>query len=168
MKSQKPAKKIVPVVPVVLAVAVLAGLVLIFLYIAKKPSVSPFLTIGAGTGETPKQAPAPVSAPKGETVTGFPKELILDSAADLGSSYSLNYNANLNQYTASYISKLSMSRLFDMYKSYYQKNSWAVTNEITKYPSSRGLYAVKGTVESSVAVIDEGAARNVIVNYLKK
>jgi hypothetical protein len=144
---------------VILAIVIVAGLALVVLN-KRAPAVPP-----AG----PAVAPQPVltSAPKGETIAEFPKELILDKAAEVGSSYSLSYNANLNQYSASYVSKIAMGELFDMYKSYYQKNGWTIVNE-TKYSASRGLYAIQGALESSAGIFDEGKTRNVIVNYLKK
>jgi len=145
---------------VILATAIVAGFALV-VFNKRAPVVAP-----AG----PAAAPQPVltSAPKGEIIAGFPKELILDKAAEVGSSYSLSYNANLNQYSASYNSALSMNKLYGQYKSYYEDNGWTITNDIAKYQSSRGLYAMNGDSESSVGIFDEGKTRNVIVNYLKK
>jgi hypothetical protein len=107
-----------------------------------------------------------VYAATGELASGFPAELILDANAKLSNSYSLDYNAALNQYTAVFTSDKSMTALFASYQAYFSKNGWAVTNAITKYPTSRGLYAQKGTSDASVAIFEGGSSREVTVSYL--
>lgn len=110
----------------------------------------------------------PQYASPGQLAPGFPSELILDSGAQLGLSYSINYDPSTNQYTASFKSKESMESLFSSYKKYLGDNGWNITNEITKYPTSRGLYAVKGAADASVAIIKQTEGSEVVVSYLSK
>ncbi len=115
-----------------------------------------------------KKPIAPVYAPKGELIAGFPKELILDSKAKLDESYTINYDKNTDQYTADYNSDESMLGLFSEYTDYFKQNGWTITNETTKYSGSRGIYAKKDNTEASVAIIDQKTQRRVVVSYLKK
>ena len=110
----------------------------------------------------------PNYASPGQLVSGFPAELVLDSNAAVKESYSIDYGKNTNQYTASFNSNESMESLYSSYKKYLEDNGWSITNEITKYPTSRGLYAVKGLADASVAIIDKSDARQVTVSYLQK
>lgn len=112
--------------------------------------------------------PVPSYAPMGQLVAGFPKELILDPAAQIGTSYSINYSASTNQYTAQWNSSSSMTSLYGQYKSYLQTNGWTITNDVTKYSASRGLYATQGSAEVSVAIMQQGKGSQVIVGYLMK
>jgi hypothetical protein len=141
---------------VVIAVAVAAALAFVFFY-KKAP---------APAGQTGAQ-PVPKYAPQGELTPGFPRELILDSKAALQNSYTINYNPNSHQYTVSFNSLKSMTSLFGLYKDYFKGSGWGIVNEITEYKDSRGLYAVKGGAVASIAIIDGGKTRNVIVSYGK-
>jgi len=115
-----------------------------------------------------KRVPAPVYAPKGELVRGFPKELVLDQKGIVSGSYYVNYSTSLNQYTAVFDSTEPMLSLFSQYKDYLSKNGWTITNEITKYETSRGLYAVKGAADASVAIIEQAKSREVTVSFVQR
>ncbi len=112
--------------------------------------------------------PPLVYAAKGELTPGFPKELILDDGAKLSDSYSIAYDANLKQYTATFDSQKSMKDLFALYQSYFPKNEWMITNQITKYTTSRGLYAKKNNDEIGVAIISGDNANQVVISYVVK
>ena len=116
--------------------------------------------------------PTPVYANKGSVVPQFPKELILDAAAKVANSYSVNYAASLNQYTAVWNSSSSMTALYNQYKAYFLANGWTITNDMTNYSFSRGLYATKGAAEASVAIVQQGKngknGSQVTVSYLTK
>lgn len=107
-------------------------------------------------------------APKGEVVPGFPRESILDAKSSVDKSYAVDYGGGTVQRTANFTSAKSMPDLFAEYKDYFMKNGWTITNEITKYKTSRGLYAVKGSADANVAIADQGKSREVIVSYLQK
>lgn len=138
---------------VVLALVVALG-ILVYFYFGKR---------AAGP-----EGPQPVYAPEGSLVQGFPPELVLDADARLGRNYSVNYAQNLNQYTAEFASEKAMSSLFSEYKNYFKENGWNITNEITKYSGSRGLYAKRPGGEASVAIIAQGGGSQVVVSYLAK
>jgi hypothetical protein len=122
----------------------------------------------AQTPASQPRGPMPVHAPAGQLVPGFPKELILDESAKLSDSYSVNYNPSLNQYTAVFNSNEAMLDLFAAYKNWLTRNGWTITNEIAYYPTSRGLYAKKGTADASIAIIDQKTQRQVVVSYVGK
>ncbi len=137
------------------AVIVVVGILVI--WAVQKPASQPTAS-----------GPAPSYAPSGQLVAGFPKALVLDQAAQISSSYSINYSASTNQYTAEWNSPSSMASLYGQYKSYFQTNGWKITNDVTKYSASRGLYATKGSAEASVAIMQQGKGSQVIVGYLMK
>ena len=107
-------------------------------------------------------------APEGEFVVGFPEWLILDKESRPNSSYSVSYDENLNQYTASFDSDQSMGDLATLYKNYFKDNGWQITSEVTQYEDSRGLYAIKDSQEASVAIISQNEGTQVVVSYLVK
>lgn len=112
--------------------------------------------------------PRAAHAPKGEIVAGFPRELILDDEALIGNSYSIEYNENINQYAATFSSARPMEDLLGQYKSYLVGEGWSITNEINKYPNSRGIYARKGNQDVNVVIADQGSSREVMVSYLER
>ena len=112
-------------------------------------------------------AQTPVFAPSGELTPSFPKELILDDAAKLSQSYLINYSTSTKQYTANFTSSDTMLSLYQNYKKYFASNGWTVVNDTTSYTTSRGLYVRKGTTDASVAIIDQGKTRSVVVSYLQ-
>jgi hypothetical protein len=116
----------------------------------------------------PPAQSAVVYAAKGEITPGFPKELILDTRASLTSSYAINYNESLNQYTTAFDSEQSMAALYDIYLAYFQQDGWTIVNAITKYPTSRGLYAKKGNTDASVAILDKDDLAQVMISYVVK
>ncbi len=120
----------------------------------------------APSGKTTQ--PSPSYAPKGELTPGFPKELILDNKAAPGGSYAVNYGTGPSLRTTSFDSNKSMLSLFNLYKTYFKDNGWIITNEVTKYKDSRGLYAIKSREVASVAISDNGKTRQVVVNYAGK
>lgn len=110
----------------------------------------------------------PVFAPKGTVVQGFPTELLLDAQATTSGSYSIPYEANILQRTASFTSHVPMLELFNEYLSYLTRNGWTITNKVTNYSTSRGLQARKGTATVSVVILEEKSSRNVSVTYVTK
>ncbi len=143
-------------------VLMLAGVVVIagiLLYASHRPPAP---------ASGPSTVGVPVYAPKGELTPGFPKALILDSAAVLGTSYSINYSATTNQYTAAWNSSSSIDSLYNTYKTYLPANGWTIVNENTKYPAARGLYAQNASSDVSVAIWAQSKDSQIIVTYLVK
>ena len=122
----------------------------------------------SATPPTPPPTPPLVYAIKGELAPGFPKELILDDSAKLADSYSISYEASLKQYTATYTSQKSISDLFTLYQNYFTKNNWTFVNQVTKYPTSRGMYVTDSTNEAGVAILMQGSSTKVMVSYIVK
>ena len=110
----------------------------------------------------------PTYAPQGQVVAGFPKQLILDPAAAVSNSYSINYTATTNQYTAQWNSSSAMNDLYVSYKQYLTANGWTITSDNAKYSGSRGLYARNASSDVSVVVIAQGNGSQVTVTYLAK
>jgi len=128
----------------------------------KGPQNGPEQPAGGGS-------PTPAYANKGSVVPQFPKELILDSAAQVSASYAVNYSASLNQYTAEWNSSSSMADLYAKYKAYFSANGWTLTSDVTKYSFMRGLYATKGNADASVAIVaNANKGSKVTVSYLLK
>ena len=148
---------------IVLAAAVIVGIIL-YVSLMNWPS--------APTTPPPSTPPvalgSPVFAPKGELTPGFPKSLILDNAATIDGSYSINYSSSINQYTAEWNSSSSLAALYTAYKQYLPSHGWTIVNDITKYPTSRGLYARNASSDVSVAIIAQGSGSQIILTYLGK
>ena len=120
-----------------------------------------------GTMQQPVTGSAPAYAPQGQLVANFPKELILDNAAVISDSYAINYSTSTNQSTAVWNSSSSMDSLYQSYKQYLPAHGWTITNDITKYATSRGLYATKGTTEVvSVSIVTQHKESQVTVTYV--
>jgi len=112
--------------------------------------------------------PSPVFAPQGQLVPEFPKSLILDSNAAVSDSYSINYSSSTNQYTAVYDSSSTVTALYNQYKEYLPANGWTITNDITKYSTSRGLYASNASSDVAVGIVTQGIGSQTTITYLLK
>lgn len=135
--------------------------------------ISPSLWRGAAPGVPQKTGPQPTYAPQGQLIPGFPKELILDSAARVGNSYSINYSASGNQYTAAWNSSSSVAALFNQYKTYLPANGWVVpagSARSGKYGAS--LFATNANpasvVNISIVPAASGNGAQVTISYVAK
>jgi hypothetical protein len=100
-------------------------------------------------GQTPASATSPI-----QLVPQFPSGLIVDSNAQIVSSYATNYSASLNQYSTEWYSAMSVADIYNAYINYFQSNGWTITNRQTNYSNSRGLYAINGsTTEASISIV---------------
>ena len=115
--------------------------------------------------QTTAQTGVAVFAPKGTVTSGFPMQLILDKAAAVTNSYSINYSASGNQYTAQWNSSSSMTSLYNTYKQYLPANSWTITNDLTKYAGLRGLYATNASSAVNIVITAQGKGAQVVVTY---
>jgi hypothetical protein len=123
--------------------------------------------VGPGT-PPPGSGITPVYAPQGQVVPGFPKQLILDNAAAVSNSYSVNYSASANQYTVQWNSSSSMTTLYTAYKAYLPANGWTITNNIITPANFRGLYATNASSVISIAMNTQGKGSQVIITYVVK
>jgi hypothetical protein len=113
-------------------------------------------------------SPTPVYAQKGQIIAGFPQELILDSAAQVTNSYTINYSASLNLYTAAWNSSTSMSSLYASYKSYLSANGWTIVNKSEDNSALRAVAATNGTHDMSVVITPRGKGSQVTIAYSTK
>src|SRR3989344_6402720 len=73
--------------------------------------------------------PSPVYASQGELTEGFPEELVIDGAASVESSYTIAYDATVNQHTAVFMSDESPAALRAQYKAFFVEEGWEILNE---------------------------------------
>ncbi|HUC02136.1 MAG TPA: hypothetical protein VMA75_04540 [Candidatus Paceibacterota bacterium] len=112
--------------------------------------------------------PAPVYAPQGQLVSQFPKDLILDTNAAVGGSYSIAYSTSTNQYTAEYDSSSSMATLFGDYEAYLSNSNWQLTGSLTTQPTYEVLTATQGADQLQVVIESEGSGSHATITYLVK
>lgn len=141
------------------AIAILAGIILCARFGGGQPSPG---TIVASSPSSP------LFAPKGQLVTGFPQDLILDSNAAVSGSYSIQYSSSTNQYTAEWNSSSSMSDLYNDYKQYLPAHGWAITNDLAQNASSRGIYAQNASSDVSVVIVPQDSGSAATVTYFTK
>ncbi len=108
------------------------------------------------------------TAPPGQLVAGFPRDLILDNAAQVGNSYSIDYSSSTNQYTAEWVSSSSISSLYSAYAQYFAANGWSVVNSSTQTPTFYNLYAVTSTADANVVMGTGADGLDVTISYVKK
>jgi hypothetical protein len=143
---------------VLIWIGILALIVIVLLVIFWKPSQP------AAPATQPQ--PQPTYAPQGQVVAGFPQELVLDPNAKVGSSYSINYSASTNQYTAEWASSMSMASLFGKYKTYLSSNGWTITGQSGK-ATLDSVYATDASGDVANVVISPRATGNeVVVSYV--
>ena len=112
--------------------------------------------------------PTPVYAPQGQLVPQFPPSLILGTSTIVNGSYAIDYSSSTNQYTAEFNSSSSLASLYANYKQYLPANGWTITNDITKYPTSRGLYASNTSSSVTVGISENGKGSQVTITYVVK
>jgi hypothetical protein len=154
MKDPKRIWAWVGVAIVVIAVAVWAALQF------KQKPVAPVVT-----------GPVPVFAPKGQLTPNFPKDLIIDSSAAIGGSYSINYSSSTNQYTAGYTSSSTVSTLYKDYQSYLTQHNWTVTGSLTTHPTFDAIAATQGNNQLQVVISTQGGQNKgsqVTITYVVK
>jgi len=109
-----------------------------------------------------------VAAPTGQLVAGFPHELILDAAAQVSDSYSIDYSSSTDQYTTEWVSSSSAATLAQAYVQYFASSGWTVVNSSTEAPTYYSLYAVTSTADANVVMATRGNALDVTVSYIRK
>ena len=142
---------------------ILAGIVVLVLILVSyayfKSLPSPATS---GTGSSPA---APVYAPQGQLVSGFPQGLILEGAAQVANSYAIKYSATGNQYTAEWSSSTSMAALYKKYQDYFNQNGWTLKNAVTAGTAMRAAYVTKGSAIVNLVVVPQGAGSKIDITY---
>lgn len=113
-------------------------------------------------------APVPVFAPQGQLTPNFPKQLILDPQAAIGTSYAINYDPNTNQYTAQWTSSSSIMTIYNDYQTYFKGNGWTITNQSGVKAASKigAMYAATSTANVNVTIVAQGNGAGVTVSYV--
>jgi hypothetical protein len=108
-----------------------------------------------------------VHATAGQLIPGFPRQLVLDSAATVSNSYSINYSASTNQYTAEWVLSSSLASLYVEYQSYAKANGWTISNH-ADLPTLKGIYATNAssTAAMNVIITPQGKGSTVTVSYV--
>jgi hypothetical protein len=116
----------------------------------------------------PAVTPMPVVAPQGQLTPNFPKELVIDSNAQISNSYSINYDASTNQYTAEWTSSSSLPAVYNDYKTYLANNGWTITNSSNVTAASKlgVLYAATALAKVGVTLVSHGTGADVSVTYV--
>jgi hypothetical protein len=111
--------------------------------------------------------PVAVHAPAGHIVAGFPQQLVLDTNIQVSNSYSINYSATTNQYTAEWNSSTTASIVYNDYLNYFKKNSWTITNQATS-SEAYGIYADNASSTVFMLAFPDGKGSKVTITYLVK
>jgi hypothetical protein len=109
-----------------------------------------------------------VHASQGQVVGGFPQNLLLDSAAQISNSYSINYSSSTNQYTAAWNSSSSLADETSEYQQYLQANGWRVTPNPVTQSTIRALSAGNGSATLLVNIVAQGKGSQVTLTYVTR
>ena len=109
-------------------------------------------------------------ASKGQTIAGFPKNLILPSlVGKVTESYSIDYSTGLKQYTATFVAAAKISDVFNDYVKLLgskDQQYYLFTKQLTK--DAAYIYAKNSKSQSvSVTASVVGGKTNVIVGFLQ-
>ena len=134
---------------------------------------------------------APVHAPAGQVVAGFPQGLILGASAStspasagsasgssggspgilagITNSYSIHYSSSTNQYTAEWVSPSSTAALYAAYTAYVTKSGWTITKQ-ADYPTLKEIFATQASASFGIIITPQAPSGNagakVIATYV--
>ena len=106
------------------------------------------------------------NAPAGQVVSGFPQNLILNSSAQVASSYSISYSTSSNQYTVTWNSPSSFTALLNQYETYLPANGWIIPGGAAQ--SGRlgaGLYATNNGATVNISIVPMNTGSQATVTY---
>ncbi len=108
-------------------------------------------------------------APKGELISGFPSDLVMENSPSIQSSYSVQYDANTKQYTATYELTKPIPEVYNSYLDYLGKNKYRIVNKNSTAAVSN-IYATSDLADINVVLSkDLSTGKNIaVVTYLKK
>ena len=150
------------------AVAMLLIIFIAAFALKSTPATAPSGSTGP-TGPTSNPPVAAVYAPQGQVVAGFPKEFILDTAARVANSYSLNYSSGNGQYTAVWMSSSTVASIFSQYKTYLTANGWTIPkNGAVSGKYGAGIFANKTSSTVNISIVPQGKGSQATISYLSK
>ena len=151
-KTQEPHKQNLVLIAAILAV----GIVLAIIFSRTQKSEEQREVTG----------PSPVYASQGKLTEGFPEELVIDGTASVESSYTIAYDATVNQHTAVFMSDESPAALRAQYKAFFVEEGWEILSESTE--GVQALYAQKDRTDVSFTAGLQDGRTQVIIAYLEK
>jgi len=108
-------------------------------------------------------------APKGEIVTGFPQDLLVEKNPVVEDSYSLAYSAgNLNQPVVTYVSNWPMVQNVAQFGAYLRNNGWTITHEADPFAKNTFYYASKDNNDANITLSTEAEKVRVTISYVKR
>ena len=110
--------------------------------------------------------PSPVYASQGDLTEGFPEELVIDGTASVESSYTIAYDATVNQHTAVFMSDESPAALRVQYRQFFVDDGWEILNENAE--GTQFIYAQKERIDVSFSAGIVNGQTQVIIAYLEK
>lgn len=154
-----------------IGVGVGALIVIVIAFIVRRaPEAAPAPSVASGNATENNLPPSPATssyAAAGQLVKGFPQQLVLDTKASVGQSYSIKYTTqNVNQYTAQWNSSSSLSSEANQYETYFTTNGWKVSVNKTTAPSVRAVSAATSSGYALVNISEEGTGSEVTVTYV--
>ncbi len=110
-----------------------------------------------------------VDAPKGKTVDGFPKNLLIGQGA-INTSYSLSYENGVKQYTAEYTSTKSADELYKAYIALFTKANDLIGNNVNGTDRASMYVATTKNENINLVIqnIPDKKVRQVIISYTQK
>ncbi len=96
--------------------------------------------------------PTKTVAEKGKTVSGFPKELIMNAVGSVEQSYSLDYGST-DQYTVTFNTDKVMALEALLYDNYLRDNGYYIANEnVNEKNNLANIYATKDNTNVNVVI----------------
>jgi hypothetical protein len=113
-----------------------------------------------------------VTAPQGQVVAGFPKQLILynvynvnASSSSVADSYSYSFSSSTGQYTVNFNSSSSITSAYMDYINYFHTAGWTVTGWNTSESTFRAITAKMGYGTANIVINKVGNGSQVTVTY---
>ncbi len=107
----------------------------------------------------------PTYAPKGELVSGFPSNLLLDSSAPITQSYSMHYPSGAVQYTAEYQTARDAVSVIAGYQTHLGAMGWNVRINSAVQTKAIGLSGATSTASILVTAAQMPQGSDVTVSY---
>lgn len=105
------------------------------------------------------------TAPKGDVVSDFPKELLLEKGVSVDNSYSLNYSGEgFTQPVVQYVSALNIAGNIGMFKQYLLANNWQIEHEADLSQAITYFTAKRQTETVNITLVADKATGKVNVN----
>jgi hypothetical protein len=109
--------------------------------------------------------PVVTYAAKGELVSQFPKQLILENKSAVQKSYAISYASGTTQYTAVLDSTSSVWSVYVDYLKYLPPHHFVI--KTSQLATSSGLYAISTSSVVSISINASSTGSETILTYLQ-